>query len=91
LHRNVLCEERRDGLLGLLGGGREGDALIVGVAVAVSQYAVVFVMFVAVVTVFSVGVIEVLMFLVVVVVVMVVGSRRRRLLAHCEFRRDRHG
>jgi threonine/homoserine/homoserine lactone efflux protein len=44
-----------------------------------------------VVTVFSVGVIEVLMFLVVVVVVMVVGSRRRRLLAHCEFRRDRHG
>jgi hypothetical protein len=51
----------------------------------------VFVMFVAVVTVFSVGVIEVLVFLVVVVVVIVVGSRRRRLLAHCEFRRDRHG
>lgn len=86
----MLGEERRNGLLGLFGGGGEGDALIVGVAVAVSQYAVVFVMFVSVVTVFFVGVIEMLVFLVVVLVNVVVGNRGG-LLARCEFRGDGHG
>jgi hypothetical protein len=87
----VLCEERRNGLFGLLGGGGEGDALIVGVTVAVSQYAVVFVMFVAVVAVLSVGVVEVFVFLVVVLVNVVVGSRGGLLLARCEFRGFGHG
>jgi hypothetical protein len=81
----VLCEERCDGLFGLLGGGGERDALIFGVAVAVTQYAVVFVVFVTVVAVFAVGVVEVL------IVLLVVLGNRSGLLTHCEFRRDRHG
>lgn len=76
----MLGEERRNSLFGLLGGGRYGDALVVGVAVTVAKYAVVVVVVMAQVLV---GVIVVVVFveIVVVVVVIFVGAWRRLLLS----------
>lgn len=85
MHGNVLGEEGRNGLFGLLGSGRDGDALVVRVAVAVAKYAVVAVVVVVVTQVFVVVIVSVVVF----VCVVFVGAWRRLLLGG-DWRRGSH-